>query len=302
MGIREAMTDLSISIINTNNREIALQCLRSVYETADSLELEVFVVNNACTDGSSQAIQQAFPQVKIIENERMLGFSTNNNLALAQASGRYWMLLNDDTIVQPGAFQAMVEFMDQNPQAGGVGAALLNRDSNPQYCYDYAPNPFYEGLRPFSEYLYPRPRSNSEPLEIGFASGACLMVRASVLGRIGMLDIRFDPLYSEEVDWCYRIKKAGWLVYHLPKAKVIHLGDVSTRRSSIERYERIYTKKTIFFRKHFGERGARVYKTTLFFSNLIKTLLWLPLWVLGKPEAKNELRLHWNMVRKAPYL
>ena len=158
--------DISISIVNTNNRELVLQCLASVYKTAGDLNLEIFVVNNACTDGSPAAIQRGFSRVKTLENLEMLGFSTNNNLVFARASGRYLMLLNDDTIVKPGAFQEMVAFMDAHPEAGGVGANLLNSEGTFAKC---------------------------------FASLA-------------------PPLYSEEIDWCFRIKKAGWKIYHLPSA------------------------------------------------------------------------------------
>lgn len=291
--------DISIAMINTNNREIALQCLESVFATCGDLSLQVILVNNACRDGSTQAVSERFPQVEIIEHEQMLGFSTNNNLALERAVGRYWMLLNDDTIVQPGAFQEMVQYMDQNPQAGVVGAALLNRDGTAQYCYDFVPHPLYEGLRPFSEYLQPHPASQGEPLETGFVCGACLMVRAELAKTIGLLDPRFDPLYSEEVDWCYRFFQAGWKVYHLPQAKVIHLGEVSKRRSSKERYERIYAKKAIFFRKHHGKAATRVYKATLVMTNLVKAMLWSAAWGIRRPGARNEAELHWYIVRKA---
>lgn len=293
--------DISISIINTNNRVIALDCLESVYATAGDLSLQVILVNNACKDGSTVAVRQRFPEVEIIEHEEMLGFSTNNNLALERAVGRYWMLLNDDTIVLPDAFQEMVAFMDENQQAGVVGAALLNKDGTAQYCYDFVPQPLYEGLRPFSEHLLPHQSSQGKQLETGFVCGACLMVRAEVARKVGVLDPRFDPLYSEEVDWCYRFKQAGWKVYHLPQARVIHLGEVSKRRSSKQRYEKIYAKKAVFFRKHRGEAVTWVYKITLVITNLAKTLLWSAAWVVRRPRARQELELHWYIARKAMF-
>lgn len=306
--------DLSIAIINTNNREIALQCLESVFRTQGELNLEVIVVDNACTDGSAAAVRQRFPQARLVHNAQKLGFSSNNNLALtgnvegrleidqpggARAQGRYWMLLNDDTIVQPGAFQAMLAFMDAHPQAGVVGAALLNQDSSPQACYDFTPHPLYEGLRPLSEYLFPPPKSHGQPLETGYVCGACIMARTSAIPAVGMLDTRFDPLYSEEVDWCYRFRQAGWKVYHLPQAQVIHLGEVSKRRTSLQRYERIYAKKALFFRKNMGTGALRMYKASLWLSNLIKAILWLIAWGLRRPDAQQEFAIHWNIVRRA---
>ncbi len=294
----ERQVDISVSIINTNNREVALACLESVYAQAGELALQVIVVNNACRDGSREAIGARFPQVELIEQAEMRGFSTNNNLALAQARGRYWMLLNDDTLVQPGAFQAMAVFMDEHLQAGVAGARLLNRDGSDQPCYGFSPNPLYEGLQPFSEYLVRKPKSKGQPLETGWVHGACLMARASAAGQVGLLDTRFDPLYSEEIDWCYRFRKAGWQIFHLPSARVIHLGEVAARSVSVERYERIFAKKAVFFRKHFGEGTTRVYKASLYFANLLKAGLWLLAWVLGKPEARQEFRVHWNIVRR----
>jgi len=297
--MNELAPEISISVINTNNREIALQCLESIYANLGSLNLEVILVNNACTDGSTAIIRQRYPQVEIIEHEQLLGFSTNNNLALQRARGRYLMILNDDTIILPGAFQAMVAFMDQNPQAGVAGAALLNRDGSAQYCYDFIPNPLYEGLRPISEYLMPHPDGKGKPLETGYVGGACLMARASAVRTVGLLDTRFDPLYSEEVDWCYRFKKDGWKIYHLPQAQVIHLGEVLARRSSPARYERIYAQKTVFFRKHYGEFGAWSYKLTLWVVNLAKAVTWRLLDLAGKKEAPDEFKTHWKIVQRA---
>ena len=99
------------------------------------------------------------------------------------------------------------------------------------------------------------------PLETGYVCGACLMARSAAVEEVGLLDTRFDPLYSEEVDWCYRFKLAGWKVYHLPQAQVVHLGEVIARKTSPERYERIYAKKTVFFRKHFGEEVHEAIKS-----------------------------------------
>jgi GT2 family glycosyltransferase len=302
--------DLSIVIINTNNLVITLQCLEAVFQTAEDLQLEVIVVNNACTDGSNQAIPIRFPGIVTIEHADKLGFSTNNNLALARATGRYWMLLNDDTIVQPGALQSLVRFLDAHPEAGVVGAALFNQDGSAQYCYDFLPNPMYEGLRPLSEILHPHPSPTpDQPLETGYVCGAALVVRASAISgdqqgeeplqnKVGFLDTRFDPLYSEEVDWCYRFKLAGWKVFHLPEARVIHLGEVSRRKASKKRFEQIYQKKAVFFRKYHGEKAVWIYKIFLFTSNLLKSGIWLFLKLLHRPGAYQELEVHWNIVRK----
>jgi GT2 family glycosyltransferase len=294
--------DISISIINTNNRDIVLQCLDSVFSTSEGLLLEVIVVNNACSDNSTQAIQNHFPQVKIIEQEQMLGFSTNNNLAFLKATGRLLMLLNDDTIVQSGAFQVIVNFFDQHPEVGAVGANLLKLDGTQQPSYDYSPHPIYDGLRPLSEFLLPLPKSHGKPLEVDNVCGACMVVRSDIAEKVGYLDTNFDPLYSEEVDWCYRIKNAGWKIYHLPDANVIHLGGSTMNRVPVKRYQRIFEKKALFFRKHYKKPAIIIYKSAIFSISLIKVIIWGALVLFGKRNAKLEFDTHFNMLRNAIYL
>lgn len=294
--------DISISIINTNNRQMVLDCLGSVFQTKGQLNLEIFVVCNACRDGSQEAIRKNFPDVKIIEHDEMLGFSTNNNLAFNQSTGRYLMLLNDDTIVLPGAFQEMVAFADDHPEAGVVGACLVGPDQAPQKSYDFSPNPFYDGLQPISELLIPLPGAHGKPLEVENVGGACMLVRASAAKKIGYLDTRFDPLYSEEVDWCFRFRKAGWKIFHLPQARVIHLGGATMSRIPVKRYERIFEKKALFFRKHYGKGVVAVYKVCLLLMNIIKSFAWTVMWALGRKSAGDEMKIHWHMVRRALFL
>ncbi len=243
-----------------------------------------------------------YPTVKIIEHEQMLGFSTNNNLAFSKSSGRFLMLLNDDTVVKQGAFQEIVKFLDDHTDVGAVGANLLNPDGSQQLCYDYTPHPIYDGFRPVSELILPVPKSHGRPLRVANVCGACMVVRASVAQQVGYLDTRFDPLYSEEVDWCYRINKAGWKIFHLPSAEVIHLGGATMNRIPIRRYERIFEKKALFFRKHYGKGAVIAYKLSIFSNNLLKTILWISLWGLKKDGAHDEVLIHWNMVRRALFL
>lgn len=294
--------EITISIINTNNREMTLQCLRSVYETAGDLNLEIYVVNNHCQDGSCEAIRANFPGVKTIDTGQMLGFSTNNNLVFSRATGKNLLLLNDDTIVLPGALQALLAFFAEHPEAGVVGANLLNPNGTLQKCYDRSPNPLYDGLQPLSEWLYPLPASSGVPLEVGYVCGACMLVRGEAAKQVGLLDTRFDPLYSEEVDWCYRIHQAGWKVFHLPAARVVHIGGATMNRMPSKRYQRIFEKKALFFRKHHSRRTVALYKTALFLVNLIKAVVWGGLALLGKQSARVETETHWNMVRRALFL
>lgn len=289
--------DISISIINTNNKEQTLGCLRSVYTQSGSVKLEVFVVDNDCTDGSKEAIQDQFPQVNLIINQEMLGFSTNNNLVLSRAAGRYLMLLNDDTIVQEHAIASMLAFMDSHFDAGAVGACLLNPDGTYQNSWDFLPNPIDDGFRPFSTWL--RRHQLNKPTRVGSVSGACLMVRREVVELVGLLDTDFDPLYSEEVDWCYRIRKAGWEVYHLPQAKVIHFGSQTMDRMPLYKLERLYEKKALYYKKHHGFITVWVFKISLLSSSIIKLFLWALFLPLSREKSTNKIRSHFHIIKKS---
>jgi GT2 family glycosyltransferase len=212
------------------------------------------------------------------------------------------MLLNDDTIIKPGAFQEIISYLDGHPDVGVVGASLLNLDGTNQQCYDYSPHPIYDGFRPVSEFLLPIPKSHEKPLDVANVCGACMVVRTPIAKTVGYLDTRFDPLYSEEVDWCYRIKKAGWNIRHLPSAEVIHLAGATMNRIPIHRYERIYEKKALFFRKHYGQGAVNVYKFSLFVNNLVKAILWTLIWGFRRNAVRDEVKIHWNIVRRALYL
>ncbi len=131
-----------------------------------------------------------------------------------------------------------------------------------------------------------------------------MMVRTSSAKIVGFLDTKYDPLYTEEEDWCFRLRKAGWKVYHLPSAKIVHIGGATMQRVTMKRYERIYEKKAVFFRKHFGLKTVIIYKSTLFFSNLVKSLLWGSKSILDYPENEVafKIRNHWNMTCKSLFI
>lgn len=289
--------DISISIVNTNNREITLHCLESVFAEAGDLKLQVILVNNACRDGSTDVVRQRFPQVEIIEHMEMLGFSTNNNLAFTHAIGRYLLMLNDDTIIHPGALESMINYMDCHLDVGAAGPKLLNKDGSWQPSYGYKPNPIYEGLSPFSDFILPR-KPTELPLLVGNISGACMLVRSEVPQQIGFLDTRFDPIYSEEIDWCYRIVEAGWAIVYYPEAVVTHLGGSTMDRLSTRRFISIFEKKLIFFRKHYRKSAVLQYQISLIVANSIKLLYWATLLVFKPKEAPIELNAHWNLIKR----
>ena len=296
--------DLTVSIISADNLDLLLPCLRSVLENTHRIALEVYVVDNASTDGSAVAVESAFPQVKVIRNEVRQGFSTNNNLVLRQGRGRYLMLLNDDTLVLDSALDRMVEFMEAHPLVGAVGSFLLNPDGSFQPAFARFPHPLVEALWASTNWSHRLIRHTDQPFEVDSICGAAMLVRREVIEQVGVLDIAFDPIYSEEVDWCYRIKQAGWWIYTLPQARIIHYGGQTMNRVMPRKYELLLSHKMLFFHKHAGGGAANVYKATLGLSTAVKLVWWTLVGLLRRDRqaSKEKRQLHWYILKCIPSL
>jgi N-acetylglucosaminyl-diphospho-decaprenol L-rhamnosyltransferase len=264
--------DLSIVIVNWNTRDWLQGCLNSVIEellSQPDLEAEIIVVDNNSNDGSVEMVESEFPQARRIENSENLGFAKANNQALHIAKGRLLLFLNPDTKVEFSAFREMIDYLDQHPGTGAVGPQILNPDRTLQVSAFRFPTLFREFWRLFHlDAIYPLSiypesyfhRRTSQPADV--LLGACFLLRRDVLDRIGLFDEQFF-VYSEEVDLCLRIHKAGWENRWLPEAIVIHYGGKSTQQVSDEMFLELNRNKTLFFRKHYGKTSARIYKTLL---------------------------------------
>lgn len=296
--------DLTISVISTDNLDLLRPCLRSVFESTQRLSLEVYLVDNASADGTAAAVEAEFPQVRILRNEERRGFSTNNNMVLRRGHGRYVMLLNDDTLVLEGALDRMVTFMDAHPEAGAVGAFLQNPDGSFQPSFAKFPRPLTEGLWPVAGWSHRLIPTAEDPIEVDSVCGAAMLVRREVAEQVGHLDEDFDPIYSEEVDWCYRIKQAGWRIYACPQAQVVHYGSQTMNRAVPRKYELLLSHKMLFFHKHGGSRAAAAYRTSLFLSTAVKLMWWAAASILpGDRQARRErVRLQWHLLRRIPAL
>lgn len=293
------LPDLSISIINTNNCEMTLQCLRSVYQGINHFDMEIIVIDNASTDGSADTITKEFPEVKLIRNRTKLGFSSNNNQAILKTSGRYIMLLNDDTIALGDAFNEIISFMDEHPEVGVVGANLLNPDHTDQEDSYYPPRPLYDAFRPLSTWINPLVCDPDLPTLVGGVCGACMVVRREVIEQVGLLDTDFDPIYSEEVEWCHRIRQDGWLIYHLPKAKVIHYGSQTMDRMPLYKMAILYEKKALYYRKHYPVFTVWEFKLALLISSVVKLLCWFTLYPFKRQTAKQKILGHWYIAKRS---
>lgn len=301
--------NLSIVIVNWNTAQLLAQCLESVYAYPPEGDFEVLVVDNASTDNSVAVIRQQFPQARLIENRENVGFARANNQAIRQSAGEYVLLLNPDTEVKPGALESLLQFMQTRPRAGAAGAWVLNPDGSLQTsCYP-APTLAREFWRLFHlDKLWPYGSYNmsdwetTRPREVDILLGACLLLRRDALDEIGLLDENYF-IYSEEVDLCYRLQRAGWKLFWAPQAQVIHYGGQSTQQVAAEMFMRLYESKLIFIRKHHGGLAGYIYKLILFITALTRLFISPLAWLEDSPRRQWHLTLasrYWQLVRALP--
>jgi GT2 family glycosyltransferase len=246
--------DISIIIVNWNTKELLLDCLTSVYATTTGLSIETIVVDNGSRDGSGQAVQDRFPQVKLIQNTKNRGFAKANNQALADTTGRYCLFLNSDTVLTDGSLKGLVTFMDKTPEAGISACQYINADGGKQNSFDNFPTLATELLnKALLKILLPnkypsKKKEYREPMEVDSVIGACMVVRAEAIKEVGPMDEDYF-FFMEETDWCFRMHRAGWKIYHLPHIKVYHLQGKSKEKNPSKAWIEYYRSVYIFFKK-----------------------------------------------------
>jgi GT2 family glycosyltransferase len=252
--------DLSIIIVSWNTKKLLLDCLASVYKTIKRISMEVWLVDNASTDGSAEAAKRFFPDVKIIQNIRNFGFAAANNLAFKRMNGRYAVLLNTDTVLTTGAIEAIYDFMEKTPAAGMACGQLLNPDGSKQNSianFPGLPSLLLNEtlLRILLPGRYPSKRKEYQsPIEVDSCIGACLMVRKKTMDHVGHLDDDYF-FFFEETDWARRIKQSGWKIYFVPTARIIHFQGRSVGHNVRSRIL-YYRSRYIYFKKwHRDIRG-----------------------------------------------
>ena len=306
------MLDLSITIVNWNTKDLLRHCLRSVYDQANGISFEVFVVDNASSDGSSKMVREIFPRVMLLQNTENLGFAKANNQAIRRSRGRYVLLLNPDTLVLQGALAKMVRFLDSHPQIGALGCKILAADGEVDF----------RGARRFptllSEFFDQTGLSTAFPnstlfgghlmsywdhqdsKEVDLLIGACMMVRREVIQEIGLMDEDFY-MYADDVEWCYRIKKAGWKIFYYADAAIVHLGGQSSKSVKIEVGVEGLRSMNRFFRKYWGRPRAWVHKILTFFVTIAKLQVFGVGFLFSKDVERDrfreKLRLHWQVLK-----
>ncbi|MVP01465.1 glycosyltransferase family 2 protein [Paenibacillus lutrae] len=257
--------DLSIIIVNFNTPQLTIDCLQSVYQSATSYTYEVILIDNNSSDNSVAWIQEEFPQVKLIRNRENVGFSRANNQGIRAAAGKYILLLNSDTILERNTLQIMIDFMSNNPEVGASGCKIVLPDGSlDKACKRGFPTPsasFYYAFG-ISKWFPNNPRFNQYQLShlnpddeytVDCLVGAFMLVRREVIEQAGMLDEDFF-MYGEDVDWCYRIKQAGWQIYYYPRTQIIHYKGASSRRKPYKIIYEFHRAMILFHRKHYKQK------------------------------------------------
>ena len=268
--------DISFVIVNWNTRDLLLQCLTSIYQTAAHMNFEVWLVDNASTDGSIAAARGAYPDIHIIENTENLGFAAANNLAFTRMGGRYAVLINTDARLKAGAIKSLFDFMEEVPDASMACGQLLNEDGSKQNSI--APFPTLLSLisnesllRHLFPQKYPSKRKHyTTPLPVDSCIGACIMVRKNAMDRVGFLDERYF-FFMEETDWAYRMKLAGWKIYFVPRAEIFHAQGKSVG-SGVSARVLFYRSRYQFFEK-WHQKTYSLVRLFAFLRLLVNTLL-----------------------------
>ena len=284
MTSKTSNIDLSVIIVNYNVEYFLEQCLNSVIMASEKLSVEVFVVDNNSVDGSVMMLKKKFPSVLLIENKKNYGFSKANNQAIEKARGRNILLLNPDTVVEESTFKKVVDFMDEHPDAGGLGVRMVDGKGNflPESKRGL-PTPKVAFFKIFGlSRLFPKSKlfgsyhlgylNEHEVNKVDVLSGAFLLFKKEVSEKIGMLDEAFF-MYGEDIDFSYRITQEGYLNYYYPETSIIHYKGESTKKSSVNYVFIFYKAMVIFAQKHFSKNNAKIFSFAIHLAIYFRAFL-----------------------------
>lgn len=275
--------DISIIIVNYNTKALTLDCLRSIYASETTYRYEVIVVDNASHDGTVEAIRAQFAGVRCIENEANVGFSKANNLGINVALGQYILLLNSDTVIEPSTLQVMGDYMEGRPEVGASGCKLVLADGtldkackrgfptpSASFYYAFGLSKLFPNVQRFNRYQLGY-LDEDEEHEIDSLVGAFMLVRREAIEQVGLLDETFF-MYGEDIDWCYRIKQAGWHIMYYPRTTVVHYKGASSRRKPFKIVYEFHRAMVVFHRKHYAKQYAGLVNSFVYLGIGVKFL------------------------------
>jgi N-acetylglucosaminyl-diphospho-decaprenol L-rhamnosyltransferase len=274
---------IAVAIVTYNTREHLRACLATVLGDAP---YEVMVVDNGSSDGSVELVKAHFPDVALHPNRQNRGYGAGANQAIADCKAKYVLLLNSDTLLAPGALEALADYLDRNPRAAIVGPRLLYRDGQLQRsCFPF-PTPLNSFLResalsslirhvPMLREHYLLTWSHTHPRVVPWVLGAALAIRREAFEAVGGFDESFF-MYYEEIDLCYRLHAAGWQVHFAPVTNIVHIGEASTIRNRSAMAVQLYGSMNHFYRRHYSVgqmRKLRLIKTYIMLRNIARDVV-----------------------------
>jgi GT2 family glycosyltransferase len=278
--------DLSVCIVTYCAKDLLKDCLHSLRENT-ALNYEMIVVDNGSKDGVDQMLRQEFPGAIFLANDTNLGYTFPMNQALRQAKGCYLLQLNPDTVILPQALDQLVEFLDTHPEAGICSPKVLNRNGSLQKpCRRGESTPwavltYFLGLsalfpksKLFGQYLMSYMDEDQMHLVAG-VSCSCMLIRRAVVDQIGYLDERFFA-YQEDADFCFRARQAGWQIYYVPTAQIVHFGGYGGSR--VQPYRSIYEwhkSYFLYYRKNLAKRYFFLFNWFYYLAMVFKLIVTL---------------------------
>ena len=302
--------DVSIVIISYNVSDLLNDCIVSIKKET-SCNYEIIVVDNNSKDNSAEMLKTCHPDVRLIQNEMNVGFAKANNQAFKEASGKYILMLNPDTVVLNKAIDKLVQFMDEYPDAGAAGCKLLYPDMSLHpscrrfttiWSEVYSLSLLFVLFNTYSNLndLLPPKFDYNKINEVDYVWGACMILRGKAIERVGMLDERYF-MYAEEQDWCFQAKKAGWKIYYIPDGQVIHIGGASSSRNTLKLINpNLYKSIYLMIKKNRSAIASLSFKWMLVGICLFRSALWFTMMLLKpikKPIYRDRIKNSLNVAR-----
>ncbi len=300
--------DLSIIIVSWNVCDLLRDCLRSIEAHRYGLDIETIVVDSHSADDSVDMVRREFPEVVLIACDENVGFPRGNNIGLARATGRTLFLLNPDTVVIKDALPVMLRYLDQHPDVGVVGPQLRFGDGSIQSSRRRFPtvrtgmfeSTWFEAAAPRTllDDYYVHDVADDETAEVDWVMGAAMLIRREVYTAVGGMDPDYF-MYSEELDWCRRIKTAGWGVVYLPTAHITHFQGKSSEQASTARHINFNRAKLRYFRKYHGVIASGWLRSILMINYMAQIVIEGGKGVLGhkRPLRWQRVSAYWKVVR-----
>ncbi len=273
--------DLSVIEVTWNAAKFVDECFGSIRQESQGLSAEVITVDNASTDGTPDMIAERYPEVKLIRSPKNLGFARGNNVAIEASQGNYVCLVNPDVRVLPGCFKKLMDYMDRNPSIGMLGPRVLSPNGSLQRSYMRAPSVWNSWCRALALDQTPLRKlplfggqlmgdfHGDRTRDVDVLNGCFWLIRRTAMEQVGLIDERYF-MYGDDIDWCYRFRKAGWRVVYYTEAEAIHYGGGVTAAKPVYFYVEMQKADLQYWKKHHSRVAQLGYLAAVWVLNLTR--------------------------------